>query len=100
MQSKSLQAQPDSFSDALTDNGVLVDNLPILKEMQTHTKDMQSFLDGRIYSLEANIQNQPNQESVTNVTKPGDDYCPEGAQGESHTLPLDIFVHVSMNLYQ
>ncbi|XP_033999057.1 uncharacterized protein LOC117492776 isoform X2 [Trematomus bernacchii] len=69
------------FKDALTDNGVLVDNLPILKEMQTHMKDMQSFLDGHICSL-ANIQNQPNQESVTNVTTPRDDYCPEGAHGE------------------
>ncbi|KAK1889131.1 Ribosome-releasing factor 2 mitochondrial [Dissostichus eleginoides] len=67
------------FKDALTDNGVLVDNLSILKDMQTHMKDMQSFLDPHISSLEANIQNQPIQESVTKVTKPRDDNGPEGA---------------------
>ncbi|KAI9522578.1 hypothetical protein NQZ68_034930 [Dissostichus eleginoides] len=70
------------FKDALTDNGVLVDNLSILKDMQTHMKDMQSFLDPHISSLEANIQNQPIQESVTKVTKPRDDNGPEGAHGK------------------
>ncbi|KAI4801877.1 hypothetical protein KUCAC02_019745 [Chaenocephalus aceratus] len=85
--SADFKAQPDSFSpDALTDNGVLVDNLYILKDMKTHMKDMQSFLDDHICSLEANIQNQPNQESVTNVTKSCYDNCPEGAHGDKPVI--------------
>ncbi|KAJ4929249.1 hypothetical protein JOQ06_004860 [Pogonophryne albipinna] len=73
------------FKDALTDNGVLVDNLSILKDMKTHMKDMQSFLDDHICSLEANIQNQPNQESakpgISHECDEANDNCPEGAHG-------------------
>ncbi|XP_074470922.1 uncharacterized protein LOC141755710 [Sebastes fasciatus] len=51
--------------DALTNNGVLVDYLHILKDMKTQMNHVQSFLDAHICLLEEFNTNQPNQQSAT-----------------------------------
>ncbi|XP_037606772.1 uncharacterized protein si:ch211-245h14.1 isoform X15 [Sebastes umbrosus] len=55
----------ESFRDALTNNGVLVDYLHILKDMKTQMNHVQSFLDAHICLLEGFSTNQPNQQSAT-----------------------------------
>ncbi|XP_068564980.1 uncharacterized protein [Cebidichthys violaceus] len=54
----------ESFRAALTDNGVLVDYLRILKDMKTQTNNVQSFLEAHISLLEEFSKNQPDQESA------------------------------------
>ncbi|XP_044024588.1 uncharacterized protein LOC122862851 isoform X2 [Siniperca chuatsi] len=53
----------ESFRAALTNSGVLVDYLRILKDMKTQMNCVQSFLDAHIGLLEEFSQNQPAQES-------------------------------------
>ncbi|XP_063757731.1 uncharacterized protein LOC134876632 isoform X2 [Eleginops maclovinus] len=68
------------FRAAINDNGVLVEYLYILKDMQTHMKDIQSFQDAHICFLRENIQNQPNPGSATNLKEPLSDGRPQEAQ--------------------
>ncbi|XP_029281807.1 uncharacterized protein LOC115003995 isoform X2 [Cottoperca gobio] len=64
----------DNFKAALTDNGVLVNYLSILKDMKTQMNNIQSFLDAHINVLEEFRWNQPNQESALCISmKPHDD---------------------------
>ncbi|XP_049913895.1 uncharacterized protein LOC126398525 isoform X2 [Epinephelus moara] len=56
---------PDqSFRDALTNNGVLVDYLQILKDMKSQMDNVQSFLDAHINLLEEYGTKQPDQISA------------------------------------
>ncbi|XP_037606771.1 uncharacterized protein si:ch211-245h14.1 isoform X14 [Sebastes umbrosus] len=77
----------ESFRDALTNNGVLVDYLPILKDMKTQMNHVQSFLDAHICLLEGFSTNQPNQQSDTCGPDPEShngqpDGLQQGAPGE------------------
>lgn len=49
--------------DSLTNNGVMVDYLHILREMKTHVKQVQDFLEAHINFLEELSKDQPTQES-------------------------------------
>lgn len=49
--------------DAITNNGVMVDYLHILREMKTKTKQIQDFLEAQINFLEELSKDQPTQES-------------------------------------
>ncbi|XP_026173763.1 uncharacterized protein LOC113136877 isoform X2 [Mastacembelus armatus] len=48
----------DSFKAAVTNNGVLVEYLPMLKDMKSHLNNVQEFLDAHIELLENTIKNQ------------------------------------------
>ncbi|XP_035534063.1 uncharacterized protein LOC118340284 [Morone saxatilis] len=52
----------ESFRAALTNNGVLVDYLRILKDMKTQMNNVQGFLDAHIGLLEELSTDQPDQE--------------------------------------
>ncbi|XP_033932608.1 uncharacterized protein [Pseudochaenichthys georgianus] len=60
----------EDFKAALTGNGVLVDYLCIMKEMQTHVKHILSFHEAHIRFLEENLPNQPDPESAPNLKEP------------------------------
>ncbi|KAK5880076.1 hypothetical protein CesoFtcFv8_023140 [Champsocephalus esox] len=60
----------EDFKAALTGNGVLVDYLCIMKEMQTHVKHILSFYEAHIRFLEENLPNQPDPESAPNLKEP------------------------------
>ncbi|KAL3052690.1 hypothetical protein OYC64_005261 [Pagothenia borchgrevinki] len=79
----------EDFKAALTGNGVLVDYLCILKDMQTQVKHIQSFQEGHICFLEENIQNQPDPESATILKEPLGD-PPQEAHGHSSDLLEEI----------
>lgn len=49
--------------DALTNNGVLVDYLHILKEMKTHVDQVKDFLEAHVKFLEELSKDQPTEES-------------------------------------
>ncbi|XP_049445555.1 uncharacterized protein LOC125896748 isoform X2 [Epinephelus fuscoguttatus] len=56
---------PDqSLRDALSNNGVLVDYLQILKDMKSQMNNVQSFLDAHIDLLEEYVTKQPDQKST------------------------------------
>ncbi|XP_031178172.1 uncharacterized protein LOC116066319 isoform X1 [Sander lucioperca] len=55
----------ESFRTALTNNGVLVDYLRILKDIKTQINNVQSFLDAHIAVLEEFSKNPPDQESAS-----------------------------------
>ncbi|KAL3052692.1 hypothetical protein OYC64_005262 [Pagothenia borchgrevinki] len=74
---------------ALTGNGVLVDYLCIMKDMQTHVKHIQSFQEAHIRFLEENIQNQPEPESATILKETLGD-PPQEAHGHSSDLLEEI----------
>ncbi|XP_026173774.1 uncharacterized protein LOC113136882 isoform X2 [Mastacembelus armatus] len=48
----------DSFKAAVTNNGVLAEYLPMLKDMKSHLNNVQEFLDAHIELLENTIKNQ------------------------------------------
>ncbi|XP_039638792.1 uncharacterized protein LOC120547308 isoform X1 [Perca fluviatilis] len=55
----------ESFRTALSNNGVLVDYLHILKDIKTQINNVQSFLDAHIDMLEEFSKNPPDQEPVS-----------------------------------
>ncbi|XP_034756395.1 uncharacterized protein LOC117961669 [Etheostoma cragini] len=55
----------ESFRTALTNNGVLVDYLCILKDIKNQINNVQSFLDAHIAVLEEFSKNPPDQETVS-----------------------------------
>ncbi|KAA8583175.1 hypothetical protein FQN60_015721 [Etheostoma spectabile] len=55
----------ESFRTALTNNGVLVDYLCILKDIKTQINNVQSFLDAHLAVLEEFSKNPPDQETVS-----------------------------------
>ncbi|XP_075939653.1 uncharacterized protein LOC142941577 isoform X1 [Anarhichas minor] len=68
----------ESFRAALTDNGVLVDYLRILKDMKTQMDNVQGFLEAHISLLEEFSKNQPDQGSAN--CGPVTNGCPGEAQ--------------------
>ncbi|XP_035851455.1 uncharacterized protein LOC116066319 isoform X3 [Sander lucioperca] len=79
----------ESFRTALTNNGVLVDYLRILKDIKTQINNVQSFLDAHIAVLEEFSKNPPDQESAScNPVKQSygqPDGPSQGARGTSDT---------------
>ncbi|XP_078131155.1 uncharacterized protein LOC144533578 isoform X2 [Sander vitreus] len=80
----------ESFRTALTDNGVLVDYLHILKDIKTQINNVQSFLDAHIAVLEEFSKNPPDQESAScNPVKQSYGQPDGRSQGAQGTGPSD-----------
>ncbi|XP_054474744.1 uncharacterized protein LOC129107312 isoform X2 [Anoplopoma fimbria] len=60
----------ESFRAALTNNGVLVDYLRILKDIQAEVKNVQKFIDTHVGFLEEFSKNPPDQESANMEGQP------------------------------
>ncbi|XP_078131156.1 uncharacterized protein LOC144533578 isoform X3 [Sander vitreus] len=83
----------ESFRTALTDNGVLVDYLHILKDIKTQINNVQSFLDAHIAVLEEFSKNPPDQESAScNPVKQSYGQPDGRSQGAQATLKYKMIV--------
>ncbi|XP_034060270.1 uncharacterized protein LOC117538556 isoform X2 [Gymnodraco acuticeps] len=80
----------EDFKAALTGNGVLVEYLCIMKEMQTHVKHILSFHEAHIRFLEENLLNQPDPESAPNLKEPLGNIPPQETHGHSSDLLKEI----------
>ncbi|XP_031178177.1 uncharacterized protein LOC116066319 isoform X6 [Sander lucioperca] len=83
----------ESFRTALTNNGVLVDYLRILKDIKTQINNVQSFLDAHIAVLEEFSKNPPDQESAScNPVKQSYGQPDGPSQGARATLEYKMIV--------
>lgn len=104
----------DSLRAALNSNGVLVDYLPILKEMKTQLENVQNFLEAHIGLLEEFTKNQnqkPDNGSLGDISTssssgPVVPFCrqtmgpPTGAQDTSQGAQGECFTSISPQDYQ
>ncbi|XP_042246619.1 uncharacterized protein si:ch211-245h14.1 isoform X2 [Thunnus maccoyii] len=104
----------DSLRAALNSNGVLVDYLPILKEMKTQLENVQNFLEAHIGLLEEFTKNQnqkPDNGSLRDISTSGSSGpmvlygCqttgpPPGAQGTDTSQGAQDFPSVAKVMYQ
>ncbi|XP_044233023.1 uncharacterized protein si:ch211-245h14.1 isoform X2 [Thunnus albacares] len=104
----------DSLRAALNSNGVLVDYLPILKEMKTQLENVQNFLEAHIGLLEEFTKNQnqkPDNGSLGDISTssssgPVVPFCrqtmgpPTGAQGTDTSQGAQDFPSVAKVMYQ
>ncbi|XP_028461261.1 uncharacterized protein LOC114573323 isoform X4 [Perca flavescens] len=83
----------ESFRTALTNNGVLVDYLHIMKDIKTQINNVQNVLDAHIAILEEFSKNPPDQEPVSCNPVKLPNGQPDGrSQGARDTLEYKVIV--------